>query len=31
MPRSAKVWAVNDSDVYRLDFADYERFAAAYP
>jgi CRP/FNR family transcriptional regulator, cyclic AMP receptor protein len=31
MPRSAKVWAVNDSDLYRLDFADYERFAAAYP
>ena len=31
MPRSAKVWAVSDSDLYRLDFADYERFAAAHP
>ena len=30
MPRSAKVWAVTDSDLYRLDFADYERFAAAH-
>ena len=27
MPRSAKVWAVTDSELYRLDFADYERFA----
>ena len=31
LPRSAKVWAVTDSDLYRLDFADYERFAAAQP
>ena len=31
MPRSAKVWAVTDSDLYRLDFADYQRFAAAHP
>jgi CRP-like cAMP-binding protein len=31
MPRSAKVWAVTDSDLYRLDFADYERFATAHP
>ena len=29
MPRSAKVWAVTDSELYRLDFADYERFATA--
>ena len=31
LPRSAKVWAVTDSDLYRLDFADYERFAPAQP
>ena len=31
MPRSAKVWAVTDSELYRLDFADYERFATAHP
>jgi len=31
MPRSAKVWAVTDSELYRLDFAGYERFAAAHP
>ena len=31
MPRSAKVWAVTDSDLYRLDFVDYQRFAADYP
>ena len=31
MPRSAKVWAVADSELYRLDFADYERFATAHP
>ena len=30
-PRSAKVWAVKDSELYRLDFADYERFADAHP
>jgi CRP-like cAMP-binding protein len=30
-PRSAKVWAVADSELYRLDFADYERFATAHP
>ena len=31
MPRSAKVWAVTDSDLYRLDFVDYQRFAADHP
>jgi len=31
MPRSAKVWAVTDSALYRLDFAGYERFATAHP
>ena len=31
MPRSAKVWAVTDSELYRLDFADYERLATAHP
>ena len=31
MPRSAKVWAVTDSELYRLDFTDYQRFAAAHP
>jgi len=31
MPRSAKVWAVTDSDLYRLDFGDYQRFAADHP
>ena len=31
MPRSAKVWAVADCELYRLDFADYERFATAHP
>lgn len=31
MPRSAKVWAVTDSDLYRLDFPDYQRFAATHP
>ena len=31
MPRSAKVWAVADSELYRLDFASYERFATAHP
>lgn len=30
-PRSAKVWAVKDSELYRLDYADYERFADAHP
>lgn len=30
LPRSAKVWAVTDSTLYRLDFPDYERFAAAH-
>jgi CRP-like cAMP-binding protein len=30
-PRSAKVWAVRDSDLRRLDFRDYERFAATDP
>jgi CRP-like cAMP-binding protein len=31
LPRSAKVWAVTDSELYRLEFADYQRFAAAHP
>ena len=31
MPRSAKVWAVTDSELYRLDFSAYERLAAAHP
>ena len=31
LPRSATVWAVTDSELYRLDFTDYERFAAAHP
>ena len=31
LPRSAKVWAVTDSDLYRLDFVDYQRFAADHP
>ena len=31
MPRSAKVWALTDSELYRLDFADYQRFAEAFP
>jgi CRP-like cAMP-binding protein len=30
-PRSAKVWAVADSEVYQLDFENYERFADAHP
>ena len=30
-PRSAKVWAVADSEVYELDFENYERFADAHP
>jgi CRP-like cAMP-binding protein len=30
-PRAAKVWAVADSDLYRLDLQDYERFVDAYP
>ena len=31
MPRSAKVWAVTDSALYRLDFSGYQRFAADHP
>ena len=31
MPRSAKVWAVTDSDLYRLDFANYQRYAGDHP
>ena len=31
VPRSAKVWAVTDSELYRLEFADYEQFATAHP
>ena len=30
-PRSAKVWAIADSEVYQLDFENYERFAEAHP
>jgi CRP-like cAMP-binding protein len=30
-PRSAKVWAVADSELYRLDFADYQAYADAHP
>lgn len=30
-PRSAKVWAVTDSELYRLDFEDYRNFANAHP
>ena len=30
-PRSAKVWAITDSELYRLRFDQYERFADAYP
>lgn len=30
-PRSAKVWAVADSDLYRLDFEGYRKFADAHP
>jgi CRP-like cAMP-binding protein len=30
-PRSAKVWAVADSELYRLDFADYQTYADAHP
>ena len=30
-PRAAKVWAVADSDLYRLDLQDYQRFVDAHP
>jgi CRP-like cAMP-binding protein len=30
-PRSAKVWAVAGSELYRLDLDGYERFAAEHP
>jgi CRP/FNR family transcriptional regulator, cyclic AMP receptor protein len=30
-PRSAKVWATKDSDLLRLDYADYQRYLAAHP
>lgn len=30
-PRLAKVWAVADSELYRLEFEDYQRFADAHP
>jgi CRP/FNR family cyclic AMP-dependent transcriptional regulator len=30
-PRSAKVWAVAESELYRLDFEDYQKFANAHP
>jgi len=30
-PRSAKVWAVADSELYRLDYGDFQRYADAHP
>ena len=30
-PRSAKVWAVEDADLCRLEYEDYERFASDHP
>ena len=30
-PRSAKVWAVEDSELYRLDYDDFLRYADAHP
>jgi CRP-like cAMP-binding protein len=30
-PRSAKVWAIEDSALLRLDFGDFQRYAAAHP
>jgi len=30
-PRSAKVWAIADSELYRLEFAAYEAFADEHP
>jgi CRP-like cAMP-binding protein len=30
-PRSAKVWAVQDADLCRLEYEDYERFASDHP
>jgi CRP/FNR family transcriptional regulator, cyclic AMP receptor protein len=30
-PRSAKVWAVADSELYRLDYADFSQYADAHP
>ena len=30
-PRTAKVWAVEDSTLLRLNFEDYQKFAAANP
>jgi CRP/FNR family cyclic AMP-dependent transcriptional regulator len=30
-PRSAKVWAVADSELYQLEFEDYQSFADAHP
>lgn len=30
-PRSAKVWAVEDSELYRLDYDDFRRYADAHP
>ena len=30
-PRSAKVWAVADSELYRLDYDDFQRYANAHP
>jgi CRP-like cAMP-binding protein len=31
LPRSAKVWAVADSELYRLDFTDFQRYADTHP
>lgn len=30
-PRSAKVWAVADSELYRLGYADFQRYADTHP
>jgi CRP/FNR family transcriptional regulator, cyclic AMP receptor protein len=30
-PRSARVWAIEDSDLLRLDFGDFQCYAAAQP
>lgn len=30
-PRSAKVWAIADSDLMRLDYEDYKRYLNAHP
>lgn len=30
-PRSAKVWAVADTELYRMAYSDFERYADAHP